>query len=66
LEEGLSSSNYYVRLRCKILLASDQGERCLTAARRLGCSDVTVRSVINAFDQEDLALLNKTNGTYGN
>lgn len=62
LEKGSYSAGSAFQLHCQILLASEQGESPLAIARRLGCSDVTVRNVINAFNQMGLAALRKEKG----
>ncbi len=43
--------------RCQILLASARGEHATAIARHLGCSDETVRQVIQTFETQGLGAL---------
>jgi transposase len=54
LEAGLHSSDAFVLRRCQILLASARGEWPSHIATSVGCSDQTVRNVLNRFEQEGL------------
>jgi transposase len=54
LEAGLRSSESFVLRRCQILLASARGEWASQLAAALGCSDQTVRNVLNRFEQGGL------------
>lgn len=58
-EVGLRSSDAFVLRRCQILLASARGERAPEIARHLGCDDQTVREVIQGFNAEGLAVLQR-------
>jgi transposase len=57
LEAGLRSSDAFVLRRCQILLASAREEHATAIARHLGCSDETVRQVIQAFETHGLGAL---------
>lgn len=59
LMAGLRSSDTFVLRRCQIILASERGEHAIPIARTVGCADETVRSVINGFNQQGLAVLQK-------
>ena len=54
LEAGLRSSESFVLRRCQILLASSRGEWPSQIATVVGCSDQTVRNVLNRFKQGGL------------
>ena len=54
LEAGLRSSESFVLRRCQILLASSRGEWPSQIATEVGCSDQTVRNVLNRFEQGGL------------
>jgi len=49
---GSQSGDASRRRRCRILLASADGERVSQIARNLGCAPQTVRNVIHAFNRE--------------
>jgi transposase len=57
VEAGLHSSDAFVLRRCQILLASSRGEHARAIARQLGCSDETVRQVIQIFETQRLGAL---------
>ena len=54
LASGLGSQDRYEVRRCQILLASDRGEWAPHIAERLGCTDQTVRNVVQEFEQAGL------------
>jgi transposase len=57
LEAGLRSPDAFTLRRCQILLASAKGYPSLQIADMLGCTAVTVRNAIWAFDAEGLDCL---------
>ena len=57
IEAGLRSSNAFTLRRSQILLASSRKQRPKTIASNLGCATQTVRNVIHAFEQKDVACL---------
>jgi len=63
MEAGMRSSESFVLRRCQILLASSRGEWPSQIAAVVGCSDQTVRNVINRFEQGGLeaCLLRRSN-----
>jgi transposase len=54
LEVGLRSADAFVVRRCEILLASDRGEWVPRIAEMLGCTDQTVRNVVQEFERAGL------------
>jgi len=54
LSDGLSGSDLYEVRRCQILLASDRGEWAPHIAEMLGCTDQTVRNVVQEFEEAGL------------
>lgn len=59
LETGLRSREAYIMRRCQIILASARRERASEIARKLGCSEGTVRNTINNFNQHGLKCFQK-------
>jgi len=59
LEDGLRSAEAFVLRRCQILLASAAGHRAPAIARLVGCDDQTVREIIQAFNANSLAALER-------
>lgn len=57
LRAGLRRGNAFTLRRSQILLASAGGGTPRRIARRVGCTDQTVRNVIRAFEREGLACL---------
>ena len=51
LQAGLRSTDAFVLRRCQIVLASARKERAAQIAATVGCTDQSVRNVINAFNQ---------------
>src|SRR6266511_3034290 len=59
LQAALHSSDSFVLRRCQILLASSQGQKPAQIAQSVGRTPQTVRNVIQAFERQGLACLNK-------
>jgi transposase len=59
LAAGLRSTEAFVLRRCQVVLASARGEAAPRIARGLGCSKQTVLDVINAFNRDGLAVLER-------
>lgn len=59
LEDGLHSAEAFVLRRCQILLASAAGQRAPAIARLVGCDDQTVREIIQAFNANSWAALER-------
>ncbi len=58
IERGLRSSSALTVRRCQILLmSSEEGHKAAQIAKRLRCSDQTVRRTIHAFEEEGVASL---------
>jgi len=57
IKAGLRSSDGFAVRRSQILWASSRKETARQIARRLGCSDQSVRNVIKAFNKNGLAVL---------
>jgi DNA-binding CsgD family transcriptional regulator len=56
LQAGLHAPSPLVRRRCRILLASAQGQPPAQIARAVDCSPQTVRTLIHRFTQDGLPL----------
>jgi transposase len=59
LEAGLRSKEVFVLRRCQILLASSRGQRAPAIAETVGCDDETVRTVIRAFNERGVEVLER-------
>jgi transposase len=59
LEAGLHSKEVFVLRRCQILLASSRGQRAPAIAETVGCDDETVRTVIRAFNERGVEVLER-------
>ncbi len=59
VQTGLRAPDAFVLRRCQILAASERKERAPQIAGHLGCSEQTVRNVIQAFNQFGLACLER-------
>jgi len=57
LQAGLRSRDPFVLRRCQIILASARGEHAIPLSRVLGCTDVTVRTIIKEFNARGLGVL---------
>jgi transposase len=59
LEAGLRCKEVFVLRRCQILLASSRGQRAPDIAETVGCDDETVRTVIRAFNERGVEVLER-------
>jgi transposase len=59
LEAGLRSADAFLVRRCQIVLASEYGAGVPRIARQVGCSDQTVRNVIQAFNTQGMGGLQR-------
>jgi transposase len=57
VEAALRASDAFTLRRAQIILASARGEPVPTVARRVGCSEQTVRNAIHAFNRSGPAAL---------
>ena len=55
----MHSKEVFVLRRCQILLASSRGQRAPAIAETVGCDDETVRTVIRAFNERGVEVLER-------
>ena len=59
LEAGRRSADAFRLRRCQIVLASEYGAGVPRIARQVGCSEQTVRNVVQAFNTQGVACLQR-------
>ena len=59
LEAGLRSADAFRLRRCQIVLASEYGAGVPRIARQVGCSEQTVRNVVQGFNTQGVACLQR-------
>jgi transposase len=59
LKAGLRSQDSFVLRRCQIILSSAEGQSVSVIAKLFGCHRDTVRRIINTFNSQGIAVLEK-------